>query len=453
MNKIPGRFCFSLLSVLLAAAAGQAYGQEGGEFASLYGGEGDFITLATGTRKAVARAPSVASVVTAEDIAAIGATDLDQILETLPGIHVSYSNIGYNPKYLIRGIHSEFNPEVLVLVNGFPISSLFHGDRGNVWGGMPVQNIARIEMIRGPGSALYGADAFSGVINISTKGASDIDGREVGLRVGSDDEREVWAQYGGSLGGADVAFSLIAGTTDGPDETVESDLQSFFDSLFGTNASLAPGAVSREKDYLNLNLDVEKGPWRFRGGYEKRDNMGTGAGVAEALDPEGWLARERWTADLTYNREGFAPDWDVNAQLSFMNYEQETALIIFPPGVTFPTGTFPTGAFGGPGVAERHARIGASALYHGFVVTVFGHTECEVKARVAVDVIVPVTAVDEVVPGTTGNVISSLTSPNFIVPGSAVNRHPLRNSARIDNVFAGVRKSHRVTGEDVQIGP
>ena len=56
-----------------------------------------------------------------------------------------------------------------MLINGIPITNLFQGDRNLVWGGMPVEAISRIEVIRGPGSALYGADAFAGVINIVTK--------------------------------------------------------------------------------------------------------------------------------------------------------------------------------------------------------------------------------------------------------------------------------------------
>ena len=63
---------------------------------------------------------------------------------------------------VFRGVHTGFNPQVLMLINNIPITNLFHGDRNLVWGGMPVEAISRIEIIRGPGSALYGADAFAG---------------------------------------------------------------------------------------------------------------------------------------------------------------------------------------------------------------------------------------------------------------------------------------------------
>jgi iron complex outermembrane receptor protein len=72
-----------------------------------------------------------------------------------------------------------------MLVNGLPVTTSFAGNRGNVWGGLPIENVARIEVIRGPGSALYGADAFAGVINIITKTAADINGSQFGVRAGS----------------------------------------------------------------------------------------------------------------------------------------------------------------------------------------------------------------------------------------------------------------------------
>jgi len=140
---------------------------------AIYGDE-DFISIATGISQPIAKAPAVASVITALDIKRLGATDIDQVLETVPGLHIARSTI-YNPLYNFRGIHSDFNPQVLMLINGVPLSNLFHGDRNLVWGGMPVESISRIEVIRGPGSALYGADAFAGVINIVTKGYGELE--------------------------------------------------------------------------------------------------------------------------------------------------------------------------------------------------------------------------------------------------------------------------------------
>src|SRR3972149_7028667 len=90
-------FAAALLAVSGHAAA-QSLMDEEAELALIYGDE-EMISIATGKTQPIARAPAVASVITAADIKAMGATDLDQVLETVPGLHVSNSFKGYNPLY------------------------------------------------------------------------------------------------------------------------------------------------------------------------------------------------------------------------------------------------------------------------------------------------------------------------------------------------------------------
>ena len=116
------------------------------------------ISIATGIAQPIHRAPSIATVITAADIEAMGITELDEALETVPGLHVVPNGFqGYESVYTIRGIFTNFNPEVLLLINGIPVTSSLTGGRGPLWKGLTVNNIARIEVIRGPGSAIYGA--------------------------------------------------------------------------------------------------------------------------------------------------------------------------------------------------------------------------------------------------------------------------------------------------------
>lgn len=181
----------------LAAAGAQAQVNSEEEELSLAFGDKATVSIATGSQQPLRRAPAVATVITAEDIAAMGATDLDEVLETVPGIHVARSVQAYSPLYVVRGIYSDYNPQTLMLQNGVPMTTLFIGNRGNAWFGLPLENIARIEVIRGPGSALYGADAYSGVINIITKTAADTPGTEFDARVGSFNTMNAWTQHGG----------------------------------------------------------------------------------------------------------------------------------------------------------------------------------------------------------------------------------------------------------------
>lgn len=358
----------TLASVLLLQISG-AYAQqsEEDELALVYGDKST-VSIATGSQLSVRRAPAVATVITAQDIAAMGATDLDEVLETVPGVHISRSTNNYSPVYIIRGVYSQLNPQVLMLQNGIPVTISQQGNRGSVWAGLPLENVARIEIIRGPGSALYGADAYAGVINIITKTASDISGTEVGLRAGSFNSKDAWVLHGGKLGPVDVAAYLRIGSTDGFREIITADAQTARDRTFGTRASLAPGSVNTGRDAVDASLDLSYDKWRFRTGYKLREDVGNGAGTSSSLDPVGRLKGERVTADLSWMDPHFAQDWSLGFTTAYLNHANmvTTPLVLSPPGTRFATGLFPNGMIGTPQTWERQYRISVFSVYSGF---------------------------------------------------------------------------------------
>lgn len=321
------------------------------------------VSIASGTETPLDKAAAVTSVITEEEIRAMGANDLDQVLETVPGLHVNYSDQGYSPKYIFRGITSSFNPQALMLVNGIPVTSIMFGNRGNAWRGMPVKAIRRIEVIRGPGSALYGADAYAGVINILTKNAADIDETEAGIRAGEFDTAGGWVETAGQLNQIDLSLSLEYQTTDGMDRIIEEDAQTQFDRQFGTSASLAPGPVNTSVDQLEARMEANGEQWTFRAGLHDRSNIGTGPGIAQALDPRGRFASQRISSDFTYNWLELAEGLDVAARLSYFNVTQEPEgdIYLFPPGAF--GGAFPSGLIGSPGYDERQWRAEINSTY------------------------------------------------------------------------------------------
>ena len=356
------------LALLIMTGAARAEMTDEEELALSYGDK-TMVSITTGVAQPISRAPAVATVITAEDIENIGATDLDEVLETVPGLHVSHSTLGYAPIYTIRGIASQYNPQVLMLTNGIPMTSVAIGDRGTVWGGLPLENIARIEIIRGPGSALYGADAFSGVINIVTKTAANIDGSQAGVRVGSFATRDAWLLHGGEFGGMQLAAYLRVGHTDGAKETVLADAQTGIDRTaapFGIPAaSYAPGATNLGRNAIDGSLDLSREKWRFRIALKRRDKVENATGLAQALDPAGRSFSQRVTTDLTWQDKNFAKDLDLTLQGSYYYLNEKSDLVLFPPGVTFPTGTFPNGMIGNPYLWERRFMFSASAFYTG----------------------------------------------------------------------------------------
>ncbi|MBU1481801.1 MAG: TonB-dependent receptor [Gammaproteobacteria bacterium] len=321
----------------------------------------------------------MSTVITSRDIEAMGATDLDQALESVPGLHISMFSMYSMPIYSFRGISTELNSQILMLVNGIPITNVYRGDRGMGWGGMPLENVARIEVIRGPGSALYGADAFSGVINIITKTADDINGTEGGVRTGSFNSRDAWIQHGGKLGSLGAAFYLRAGKTDGQKGIIQQDAQSTWDACFTsgscpgiaaipgyTPVSRAPGPVNAQRKAIDARTDLAYDAWRFRAAYQKRE-VGMGAGLAGSLDPDAYLPETRRYMDLSYTQANWAQNWDVSGAIGYYQINHELGkpnYMLYPQGAF--GGAFPNGMLGNPGAIEKHTHASISAFYTGF---------------------------------------------------------------------------------------
>jgi outer membrane receptor for ferrienterochelin and colicins len=356
---------------LAAAMAWPAHAAELSEEDELAMAFGDksFVSIATGSRVPVARAPSVATVITAEDIRAMGAADLDEVLQTVPGLHVSRSPVLNAPIYTFRGVRGTLtNPHVLMLVDGVPQTRIYAGDRGLNWGGQPLENVARIEVIRGPGSALYGSDAYSGVISIQTKRAADIAGTELGIRGGSFGSAGGWALHGGRWSGVDVAAYLAYHETDGGGRTVTADAQTGLDAIFGSfgvpPVSRAPGPMNNGYRLVDAALDLGFERWRFRTSYKRVDDLQTGAGVAQALDPTGTNTSQRIDADLSWH-DTVSPGLELMLRAYASRYDESSQLVLFPAGTNLGLGFFEDGMIGAPAKWERQARLEATATYTG----------------------------------------------------------------------------------------
>ncbi|WP_053084623.1 TonB-dependent receptor plug domain-containing protein [Catenovulum maritimum] len=330
-------------------------------FDDFYGSE-EMVEIATGVKTQIYKAPAVASVFSAEQIKSMGATDIDDVLETVPGLHISRRPGGYNPIYSFRGVYEFNNAQALMLINGIPITNAYIGNRNQNWGGMPVEAIARIEVIRGPGSAVYGADAFAGVINIVTKSAKDIKQSEVAFRAGAKDTQDAWLITGGEVG--DVSYSAIIEyhKTNGSDKVVEADRQTLNDLAHGTTVSHAPGAINRYAENIDFRGELNWQEFTLRAGLQKR-RRGIGAGLIEALDPTSLQGSKRYNLDLTYKTQ-LTDELNFQAQASFFKTSQEVirSYILFPAGFA---GVYPDGFIGNPEVFEKHKRINFTSLYTG----------------------------------------------------------------------------------------
>lgn len=357
------KVCLLLMAALLGVDAGAQTASEEQDLALAFG-DSATISVASGASQQLRRAPAVASVFTAEDIRAIGATDLTQVLELVPGLHVARSLLVYDPQYQLRGVGSTFNQQILMLVDGVRLQNPDLGGQDELWVSMPVDQIERIEVIRGPGSALYGADAFSGVIAITTKRGAGSQGGSARLSLGSYGERALSLQQGAALGPLAWSAYLRAGRSYGPDPVVQADAQTALDALFGTHASLAPGRLHTGHRDLDAGLQLAWQELKLQAGFKRRDGVGSGAGLAQALSDRDWARSDTTTLAADYLRQGLAPHWDLQAHAALTRYHVDSFFVLFPAGAF--GGAYPDGMQGGPGRDSRVAEASLGLVYQGW---------------------------------------------------------------------------------------
>lgn len=190
---------FGFALAFLCALPAQAAAADG-DFTQLSLQELMSIEVVSASRRAEELSDIVAAVyvVTAEDIAVSSATTIPELLATVPGLNVARINASAWA-VSARDFNGRFANKLLVMIDGRTIyTPLFSGvfwERDDII----LDDIERIEIIRGPGASVWGANAVNGIINIITKNASETQGTEVGVRAGTD-ERIASLRQGGALG-------------------------------------------------------------------------------------------------------------------------------------------------------------------------------------------------------------------------------------------------------------
>lgn len=324
------------------------------------------VRIATGTAKPLLQAPAAATVITAQDIAASGAQDLDEVLESVPGLHVSRGGLFYSSRYFIRGIVSTLNPQTLVLINGVPMTDLVYGNRLVALDGAPLKLVERIEIIRGPGSAVYGADAFAGVINIITKRPEDMSGGQASLAYGSFNTGHATLLQGGQQGNLQALLSVDYLRTTGDEPLIGADAQTLNDARAGTMASLAPGPANLGKKVFDARLELGWMDFRLDTAWRQVSDLETAQGTNDALDPAGRRTISRGTVDLTWHDPDRFQAWELESRLSYGYgaFRTPTPAFVFPPGACLPA-CFPEGVISQPEFSEENASLNLSALYKG----------------------------------------------------------------------------------------
>ena len=259
-------------------------------------------------------APNATTIITAQDIRLSGLRNVAEMLRRAVGVDVMTLDEG-DQQVGIRGFNRRLANRVLVLVDGRSIYMDFLGV--TFWSMLPVdpEEIERIEVIRGAGSALYGADAYSGVINILTRAPGE--GRN-SVTVGGGNGAVVHASATNSGRAGGVSFRSNVGYDQG---------QTFGRLTGPTDATYRVGAPDPNVALRNLHADVDlraslgRGV-TLRGGVA----MATGGTWFNAIGP----LRRFWT-DLTLLQPYLQVDVGGFSARAFMNHAAATAGQVIEP--------------------------------------------------------------------------------------------------------------------------
>ena len=261
--------CFVLLAAL-AAVAQDSPAQLAQNLKRLSIEELTQLDITTASRRVepLAQVAAAVSVIRGEDIRRAGVANLAEALRLADGIAVARAD---NQTWAIstRGFNISTANKILVLIDGRTVySPLFAGTFWSVQD-VPVANIDRIEVIRGPGGAVWGANAVNGVVNIITKPAADSAGGSIVLGAGTEERAIAPFQYGGSAGGFDYR-------------------------VYGKFRA-------RDGQVLSTGVDANDGVKYGQGGFRIESKSGT---------PHGWLLQ----GDAYAGREGLfnTPDTHVD---------------------------------------------------------------------------------------------------------------------------------------------
>jgi outer membrane receptor protein involved in Fe transport len=247
------------------------------------------VTSVSKTAESLREAPATVVVVTGDEIERRGYLDLEQLLHDLPGFDVNRTNGDIYSHVYQRGYFDEFNSRLLLLIDGVEQNDLTQGTQ-YLSRQYPLTNIDRVEVVYGPASTMYGANAYTGVISIITKDAAALVGEKqrfglVGhVTSGGYGSSAADMTAAGITGGGTMAWSVAGRFQDGK----ERDLSKF---------------DAWDYTYRNLNyaaLPTLKGV--------------NAAGIQ--------LARQTDQAFIQQNHLGFndrAKNWGVNAKVQISN--------------------------------------------------------------------------------------------------------------------------------------
>ncbi len=171
------------------------------------------VTSASNTEESLNRAPATIIIISAKDIEERGYIEMYDVLNDLPGFDLSRAFGDDNYYLYARGYRKETSDQMLLMIDGMSMNHLYNNNM-NLFAMYPLANVKQIEFVYGPASAIYGPNAFAGVINIITKkeGSSTVD-----LHYGQNNTMVADVNYLKNINDININFTGRFYNTDGHD--------------------------------------------------------------------------------------------------------------------------------------------------------------------------------------------------------------------------------------------
>ncbi len=254
----------------------------------------EFVITAAKHPQEIKKAPAIVTLITAEQIKHMGARNLMDVLRIVPGLGIYTARYGQG-EIAVRGIRTSGSEKVRVMIDGHGINEYFMGSAMTLHDDIEVDNIKRVEVIRGPGAALYGENAFSAVINIITKDAQDTNGTEIKAGWATFDTEKYNVTFGKTADKFEIAGAITHLETDAPKLKVE---EYFFGNSGRTNFWKEKLDLNLKLAYLGLVTQDDK--LMFNTKYTRRERTDY-IGLLGALNDETSMDLYQFFGELSYH--------------------------------------------------------------------------------------------------------------------------------------------------------
>lgn len=270
--------------------------------------EATVVTVATKTKMNMDEAPSIVSVITEDQIKNSGAKSLEEVLRQVTGFNLHLPTTYPDIAIAIRGWSGSGNPSVKIMINGHSTENPLDGSAGLTIA-FPVDLIRKIEIIRGPGSALYGNAAMNGVINIITKDGKDPSAISAGY--GSFDTYKGMGQFSYSKNNFNLFLFADHVSSDGDPQLIAKDAAS---AMFPPGFSRAPGYSNEDfrSDVFFTKLSYKN---LYLTGFLKHGSHENPVGISNALTDENEVRDP-----FSFVEAGYEGDLNEKIRLSAKTY-------------------------------------------------------------------------------------------------------------------------------------